>query len=539
MKSQESERAFLPSVLLCVTMRLVDAWNRVGPGKTGNQMIGPDDNEEELLRSTALQNAQSVLQARQRAEEELARTKEALESRTRELARSLAIMGATLESTTDGILVTDGHERVTSFNEQFVTIWQPPRSVLESRDHRLLIQALSRRFPDPMEFVVRIDAICASSSRESYDLLWPADGRAIERFSRILFVEERNVGRVWSFRDITDRMRVEETRTRLAALVESSEDAIVGKTLESVIVTWNTGATRLFGYTAEEVIGRPITILIPADRRDEEAHILELLRRGERIEHYDTVRLSKDGRRIDVSLTVSPVLDNAGRVVAASSIARDITAQKLAQQALRESERRFRLVAEMIPSMVWTAAPDGAITFANGRWFDFSGLAHERDASRWPELALHPEDRQRCLETWTRALHDGTAYEIEARHRRHDGAYRWFVTRAVPMRDAAGRIVQWFGISTDIEDRKRAEQLSRFLADASATLAELTDYASTLQRVASLAVPVFADWCIVEMQEAGDALRPLAVMHTDPERVRLAHELFRKYPPGGTNPTDP
>ena len=132
--------------------------------------------------------------------------------------------------------------------------------------------------------------------------------------------------------DITDRKRAEESQSRLAAIVESSDDAIISKTLDGVIRSWNAGAERIFGYTAEEAVGRPITLIIPPERLDEERTILERLRRGERVEHFETVRVAKDGRRLDISLTVSPVRDDEGRVIGASKVARDITERKRAER---------------------------------------------------------------------------------------------------------------------------------------------------------------------------------------------------------------
>jgi PAS domain S-box-containing protein len=126
----------------------------------------------------------------------------------------------------------------------------------------------------------------------------------------------------------------DETRQRLASIVESSDDAILSKDLDGTILSWNSGAERLFGYRPEEVLGKSVTILIPDDHRDEEPRILERIRRGERVTPYETVRRRKDGSLIDISLTVSPVRDSAGRVVGASKIARDITERKQAQQAL-------------------------------------------------------------------------------------------------------------------------------------------------------------------------------------------------------------
>jgi PAS domain S-box-containing protein len=128
------------------------------------------------------------------------------------------------------------------------------------------------------------------------------------------------------------------------------------------------------------------------------------------------------------------------------------------ERALRQSEEGFRALANAVPAIVWTAAPDGTITYANDQWFHYCGLTPEENARSWPELVLHPDDRERCIREWTRALQLGTTYEIEVRNRRYDGEYRWFLTRAAPMRDAEGHIIAWFGTTTDIQDRKVAEE---------------------------------------------------------------------------------
>jgi PAS domain S-box-containing protein len=141
------------------------------------------------------------------------------------------------------------------------------------------------------------------------------------------------VGAINLLVDISDRKRAEEVQALMAAIVQSSDDAIVSKSLEGVILSWNAGAERLFGYTPEEAIGKSITLVIPPERYTEEEAILARLRRGERIEHYETVRVAKDGRRLDLSLTVSPVRDSSGRIIAASKVARDVTLQKRAQEA--------------------------------------------------------------------------------------------------------------------------------------------------------------------------------------------------------------
>jgi PAS domain S-box-containing protein len=140
--------------------------------------------------------------------------------------------------------------------------------------------------------------------------------------------------------DITGRNRAEQALAHLAAVVESSEDAILTKDLDGIITSWNRGARAIYGYTAEEVVGRHVGLLVPPDRPDEVPAIMERLKRGERIEHYETVRRRKDGQRLDMSVTISPVKDGRGRIIGASAIARDITARKRAEDELREADRR-------------------------------------------------------------------------------------------------------------------------------------------------------------------------------------------------------
>jgi PAS domain S-box-containing protein len=164
-----------------------------------------NNDTEELLRSSALRTANSILLARPRAEQELIQAKKALELKTKELAHSLAIMRATLESTTDGILVTDVTGRVTSFNEKYVQMLRMPCEVMDSGEARQLREVAARQFKDPEQFFARIKEIEASSLPESFDLLEFADGRVFERYSKIQRVDEQITGRVWSFRDITER----------------------------------------------------------------------------------------------------------------------------------------------------------------------------------------------------------------------------------------------------------------------------------------------------------------------------------------------
>src|SRR5215207_9440936 len=166
-------------------------------------------------------------------------------------------------------------------------------------------------------------------------------------------------------RNITERERAEEERSRLAALVESSHNAIIGKTLDGIITSWNRGAEDIHGYLAEEALGQPISMLVAPDRSDDVPHILEKIRRGEKIDHYETERVRKDGRRIHVSLTVSPVKDSAGNIVGAATIARDITQRKRIEEALRESEERFQTLVQNALDIVMVTDADGTIRYVS------------------------------------------------------------------------------------------------------------------------------------------------------------------------------
>ena len=174
------------------------------------------EREDELLRSVAIQNAKSILLARQRAEEELIRAKEALERKTAELDRSLSMMRATLESTTDGILVTDAAGCVTGCNKRYEQMWGLPRAIMDAGSHQKLVERNSLQFADPDAFKAKIHAIYANSYPETFDLLDLADGRAFELFTKIQLVDEQAVGRVWSFRDVTDRRRAEDALRAVA-----------------------------------------------------------------------------------------------------------------------------------------------------------------------------------------------------------------------------------------------------------------------------------------------------------------------------------
>jgi PAS domain S-box-containing protein len=264
------------------------------------------------------------------------------------------------------------------------------------------------------------------------------------------------------------RLRAEEATRRLAAIVETSNDAIISKNLDGVIQTWNPGAASIFGYTAEEVVGKPVTILMPPERHDEESGILARLRRGERIEHYQTERRRKDGSLIDISLTVSPIRDNAGHVVAASKVARDITRQKRAEAALRDSEHRLQDLLAAIPAAIYTTDASGTITYYNEAAVEFAGRRPVIGSDKWSVAwKLYWPDG-------TPLPHDETPIALALKENRPirgkeviaerpDGTRIPYIPFPTPLYDANGKLVGAINMLVDVSERKQAETQQRVL----------------------------------------------------------------------------
>jgi PAS domain S-box-containing protein len=250
----------------------------------------------------------------------------------------------------------------------------------------------------------------------------------------------------------------EELRSRLAAIVASSDDAIISKTLDGIIVTWNEGASRMFGYAAAEVIGKPITILFPPDRQDEEPNILRRLRGGERVDHFETVRVRKDGTLIDISLTISPVRNALGEIVGASKIARDITLQKRAEEALRKSNERFQLLANAAPVFIWLADHTKSRNWFNKGWLEFTGRTAEQEAGFGWTQNVHEDDLARYVQAYGEGFDSRQPFRTEFRVRRADGMPRWLVEHAAPLFEGpGGSFSGYIGSCVDNTDAKQIQ----------------------------------------------------------------------------------
>ncbi|HEX8852509.1 MAG TPA: PAS domain S-box protein, partial [Pyrinomonadaceae bacterium] len=292
--------------------------------------------------------------------------------------------------------------------------------------------------------------------------------------SPIRDADGRIIGASKIARDITARTHSELAQARLAAIIESAEDAVISKTLEGIITSWNKGAERIFGYTSDEAVGRSVTMLIPDDHIDEEPVILARIRSGERIEHYETVRRRKDGTLLDISLTVSPIRAADGRIIGASKIARDITGQREAQRSLDESATRLSLAlaAARLGDWSWDTATD-IVTLSETAAAIF-GIPPGSQLT-WAELRalLHEDDRERARKAVEDALASHSDYDIEYRVVHSGGPERWVSARGRGRYGEDGRVLGMLGVVQDVTERKRTVEELREQTEALATINEV------------------------------------------------------------------
>jgi diguanylate cyclase (GGDEF)-like protein/PAS domain S-box-containing protein len=261
-------------------------------------------------------------------------------------------------------------------------------------------------------------------------------------------------------RDITARVQAQEARALLASIVDSADDAIFGVALDGAILSWNKGAERMFGYRADEILGKPLAILqpTPAPAAGEASQLPDRIGRGETVSQLETVTVNRDGGQMDVSLTMSPVRNAAGKVVGSSTIARDISRRRRDREALRQSEEKYRSLVANLPEVVWVADGAAQPVFVSSNCEGLSGYTPEEICQ--PGLwmgRIHLEDQPRAAAAQRAVFEKNEPYDIEYRFLRKDGQWIWLHSRGVNAHERDGKCY-WEGLLSDITERKRMEQ---------------------------------------------------------------------------------
>ena len=382
------------------------------------------------------------------------------------LAEQSERLRTTLASIGDAVITTDSEGRVTYLNSvaENLTAWtnadalgQPLESVFQ-----IVNETTRRSVENPALRALRENVIVGLAN---HTVLIARDGteRSIDDSAAPIHAGDGQVvGCVLIFRDIGEQRKLQRQASLLASIIHSSNDPIISKTLDGVIQSWNEAAERVFGYTAAEAISRPMTLVIPADRYGEEEQILARLRSGQRIEHFDTVRVRADGTLIHVSLTISPIRDASGEIIGASKIVRDITESKQAAEMLRDSEERRRLALDTAELGTWNIDPETNLLTSDDRFrmiFLGSGnpISYEQAFA-----AIHPDDRERIRAAVGAAIRpdNPSPYAQEYRVIHSDGSIHWIFGKGRANFES-GRLTSFDGTVADITDRKRSEELIR------------------------------------------------------------------------------
>jgi PAS domain S-box-containing protein len=392
------------------------------------------------------------------------------QARARERSDLLRI---TLASIGDAVITTDNEGRVTYLNAvaESLTGWRQEDATGQPLDtvFRALDEQTRKPIESPATRALREGTVV---SLANHTLLVGRDGaeRPVDDSAAPIRDELGRVsGCVLIFRDVSERRRLEKAVAArflearlLASIVESSDDAIVRKSLDSVIESWNAGAERMFGYTADEAVGRHISIVIPPDRLAEEDRIIATLKEGRRVEPFETERVRRGGRRIRVSVTISPIKDEAGNVVAASKIARDVTRQRKA-----EAEREmFATLIENSTDFIAIADMDAVPIFVNRAGLRLVGL-DDMDEARKVHVRdfFFPEDQARILDDFFPSVAEKGHGEIDVRFRNFKtGDGRWMAYKVLKLTDDKGQALGFATVSQDVTERRRLEDGLRQLA---------------------------------------------------------------------------
>jgi PAS domain S-box-containing protein len=401
--------------------------------------------------------------ARDRAERYAADREKAEESERRQKE----LLGVTLASIGDGVIVVDSGGRVRSLNAEAerMTGWRDSEASGRPLEEvfRIVNEETHRTVENPVEKVLRTGVVVGLANHTA---LISKDGSSTPIDDSAAPIRERDgpiQGVVLVFRDVTEQRAAQHAKARLAAIVEHSGDAIITKGLDGVIKTWNGGAESLFGYRPEEVIGKPITLLVPSDRLNEETEILARIRDGQPCERLETVRVAKDGRQIPIAVSVSPLRDGDGRVTGASKVIHDISDVVAARAALAQEKELLATTLASIGDAVITTDAEARITYLNAVAESVTGWKKDDAAGQSLETVfriVNEETRQTVESPAVRALREGVIMGL-ANHTvliRKDGGERPIDDSAAPIRDWKGRVVGCVLVFRDITQRRQAER---------------------------------------------------------------------------------
>ena len=455
------------------------------------------------------------------------------------------VLRVTLHSIGDAVITTDVDGRITYMNvvAEALTGWHR-EAVGQSLDavFRIVNEDTRQPVPNPATKALR-DGVVVGLTNHTILLQKGGTECPIDDSAAPISDEDGNIsGCVLIFRDVSAQRRVQRERSSqllaarlLASIIESSDDAILSKSLEGTIQSWNAAAERLFGYTAAQAVGRHISLIIPPDRIDEEDRIIASLKAGQRIDHFETERMRSDGRRLLVSLTISPIKDDEGRVIGASKIVRDVTEQRQLEERERqllaeaaEANAKFQAFFEQSALFAGIMDVDGTLLEANRLLWEACGFTKEQAIGKpfwegpwWSPSAQLSEQIRAASAQAAR----GEAFRAETPYFVGDGSERIADVTIQPIRDDAGRVLFLAPTGVDITERKRVEAERRRLED---NLRELAANLSEADRRKNEFLAMLAHELRNPLAPISNAARALRLGAGEGESLRSASDMLER-----------
>jgi PAS domain S-box-containing protein len=446
---------------------------------------------------------------------------------TRQANERRELLRITLRSIGDAVITTDTSARVTYLNDIAVTLTGWTSSEAVGQPLATVFRIVDERSREPLESpAVRALREGIVVGLANHALLVRRDGTEspIDDSAAPIRDESGLVsGCVLIFRDVTGSRRLEHERAEqlhtarlLASIIESSDDAIVSKTLDGIIRSWNAGAERVFGHPAAHAIGKHISLVIPPDRLSEEDLIIARLKAGERIDHFETERVRADGRRIFVSLTISPIRDASGTIVGASKIVRDFTDRK----ATEAERQKFVTLVEISTDFIGMCDLNGTPFFLNRAGLALVGLDSLEEAARTPVGEFFfPEDREWIVGQFLPSVLEHGHGEVDVRFRHFKtGEARWMAYKVLTIPDSHGRPIAFATVSQEITERRRLTE----------NLRELAGDLSEADRRKNEFLAMLAHELRNPLAPIGNAARALRMGAADAATVRSAAEMVER-----------
>jgi PAS domain S-box-containing protein len=350
-----------------------------------------------------------------------------------------------IEASLDPLVTINPDGKISDVNAATVRVTGYPRDELIGTD-------FSRYFTEPEKARAGYEKVFRDGSVMDYELgIRHKDGHVTPVMYNATVYRDESGGVAGVFaaaRDVTERKRAEGEHLRLAAIVEHSDDAIIGKSLDGIILSWNAGAERIYGYSATEAIGQHISMLVPSHQIDDIDYILEKIRGGEPVLHYETVRRNKEGKDLQVSLTVSPIKDVRGNLIGTSTIARDVTERKRAEETIRRANAYNRSLIEASLDPLVTINPDGKISDVNAATVRVTG--YPRDELIGTDFSRYFTEPEKARAGYEKVFKDGSVMDYELGIRHKDGHVTPVMYNATVYRDESGGVAGVFAAARDV-----------------------------------------------------------------------------------------